>query len=61
MKAAVSWFKILSGTCLDGLRKNTNNTSQDSRFSTRDLNLEPPQYEAILIHRQRRFVLNGDL
>jgi hypothetical protein len=48
------------GTCLQGLRKTTDNLSQDSRFPGRDLNLEPPEYEAgVLTTRPRRSVYLG--
>jgi hypothetical protein len=43
--------------CLEGLRKNTKNLSQDSRCPGRDLNLGPPEYEAgVLTTRPRRSV-----
>jgi hypothetical protein len=39
-------FKILSGDCLEGLRKTTKNLSQDTRFPGRDLSPEPMEYAA---------------
>jgi hypothetical protein len=33
------------GMCLEGLWKTTKNVSQDSRFTGRDLNRGPPEYE----------------
>jgi hypothetical protein len=43
-----SWpnLRYYPGICLEGLRKNTENISQDSQSPGRDLNLRPPKYEA---------------
>jgi hypothetical protein len=51
-----SWpnFKILSWQSPGGLRKNTENVSQDSRSAGRDLNQGPPEYEAGMLTTQPR-------
>jgi hypothetical protein len=44
-----SWpnLRYYPGICLEGLRKITNNISQDSLSPGRDLNLGPPKYEGV--------------
>jgi hypothetical protein len=39
-------FKVLSRIFLEGLRKTTKHLSQDSGPPCRDLNPDPPEYEA---------------
>jgi hypothetical protein len=48
----------------NGLRKTTQNLTQDSRSPGRDLNLGPPKYEALVLTTRLRhslvvFLLNG--
>jgi hypothetical protein len=45
-EAAVVYSRYYPGTCFVGLRKITNNLSQDSRSPGRDLNPGPTKYEA---------------
>jgi hypothetical protein len=48
------------GIRLKGLRETTKNLSQDRRSPGRDLNPEPPEYEAeVLTTRSRRSVKDG--
>jgi hypothetical protein len=47
-------LKYYTGIRLEGLRKATENFSQDSRFPHRYLKLEPPEYEAVVLTTQPR-------
>jgi hypothetical protein len=47
-EAAMAYFKVLFLLCLEGLRETTKSLSQESRSPDRDLNPEPPEYEARL-------------
>jgi hypothetical protein len=56
-------LKYYPGIHLEGLRKTTEILTHDSRSPGRDLNPEPPEYEAgLLTTRPRRSVpLHGDV
>jgi hypothetical protein len=50
-------FRYYPGMSLEVLRKSTNNLSQDGLSPYRDLNPEPPEYEAgVLTTRPRRLI-----
>jgi hypothetical protein len=48
-EVVMALFKVLSSTCLEELRKTMKNRSQNSQFSSQDLNPRPPKYETGLL------------